>query len=66
MTEEQLSEANGLVARFYVGKVKHWPHEALFDIQRRLMVLGVTLNNPVEAPDPHAPPGGSALVLKAA
>jgi hypothetical protein len=66
MTEEQLSEANGLVAHFYRAKKAAAPHEALFAIQCRLLVLGVQLRQPVEAPDPTAPPGGSALALKVA
>ena len=66
MTEAELTEANGLVARFYQNS-KNRPrlnYEALFAIQRRLLVLGVTLNNPVAAPDPTAPEGGSAIAMR--
>jgi hypothetical protein len=66
MTEDDLAEATGLVSRFYRAKKHGAPHETLFAIQRRLLVLNVTLNTPVEAPDPHAPPGGSVLAQKAA
>lgn len=68
MLERDLAEANGLVARFYSrdSRGNRLPYDALFDIQRRLMVLGVQLDKPIEAPDPHAPPGGSALALKVA
>ncbi len=68
MTEAEIGEASGLVARFYhrdkSGNRHSYDH--LFDIQRRLMVLGVKLNNPLEAPDPHAPPGGSTQAVRAA
>ena len=66
MKEGDLAEANGLVARFYDLKKNCAPHETLFAIQRRLIVLGLELASPVEAPDPHAPPGGTALAIKAA
>ncbi len=66
MTEGELAEAVGLVARFHYLKKRAAPHATLFDLQRRLLVLGVTLDAPVDAPDPHAPPGGSALALKVA
>lgn len=66
MTEDDLIEANALVAHFYRAKKGGAPHQTLFEIQRRLMVLGVQLRHPVEAPDPTAPPGGSALALKVA
>lgn len=66
MTEAQLSEANGIVAHFYRARRAGAPHPTLFAIQRRLLVLGVMLEKPVAPPDPHAPPGGSALALKVA
>ena len=65
MTEDELTEANGLVAHFYRAKKNGAPHATLFAIQRRLMVLGVTLNKPVDAPDPHAPPGGQSIAVAA-
>jgi len=61
MTEDELSEANGLVAHFYRARKQAAPHATLFAIQRRLLVLGVTLRSPVDAPDPHAPDGGQAM-----
>jgi hypothetical protein len=66
MREDDLAEACGLVARFHGARKRGAPHETLFAIQRRLLLLGVTLDTPVEAPDPHAPPGGSALAQKVA
>ncbi len=63
MNEAGLAEANGLVARFY--RVPRVPYATLFAIQCRLLKLGVKLDKPVDAPDPHAPPGGSTQALKA-
>lgn len=64
MTEDDLAEANGLVARFNLAKKRMAPHETLFAIQLRLLALGVTLNNPVATPDPTAPEGGSAIAIR--
>lgn len=61
MKEEDLPEANGLVAQFYGMKARGAPHATLFAIQRRLFVLGLTLKSPVDAPDPNAPDGGQTL-----
>lgn len=66
MTEEELTEAVGLLARFHRLRAKHASHSALFALQLALLKLGVKPLNPVDAPDPHAPEGGSALALKAA
>ena len=64
MTEAQLAEANGLVSHFYCARLAKAPHPTLFSIQRRLLVLGVSLDDPVDAPDPHAPEGGSAIAMR--
>lgn len=68
MTESELIEVNGLMARFYgLDKTKKRRSDAvLFDIQRRLLVLGVQVENPVGVPDPRAPDGGCAVVLRMA
>lgn len=55
-----MAEANGLVALFYRHRHRDLP-EFLFEVQRRLLTLGVRVNDPVPTPDPRAPDGGSAL-----
>ncbi len=67
MTEDELVEANGLVARFY-ARVNGGPRlseDARMMIQRRLLMLGVKLSRPIPVPDPTAPEGGSAAALAA-
>ena len=66
MTEDELAEAAGLVARFYFGPRRGMSYDERFAIQLRLIKLGVQLTNPLSAPDPRAPPGGSAQAIKAA
>lgn len=61
MTEAELSEAAGLVARFKLGHLYGVSPDAKWEIQLRLLVLGVTLDDPMPAPDPTAPDGGTAL-----
>lgn len=63
MTEDQLREATGLVAYFHRGRAYGWSAEHQFEVQRRLLVLGVKLDSPV--PDPRAPDGGSTVALAA-
>ena len=69
MTEDELQEAAGLVARFYSADA-HGNHRYSFEermrCQRRLLVLGVKLNRPLGVPDPRAPEGGSTAALKVA
>ncbi len=68
MTEKELAECTWLVAQFYHSSRgrPRLPYAHLLDIQRRLLVLGVILEHPIEAPDPTAPEGGSAVSLRKA
>ncbi len=68
MTEDDLREVNGLVALHGRGRKRAgFSSETLFAIERRLLKLcGLKLEYEVGAPDPHAPPGGTSLALKAA
>lgn len=66
MTEDELSEAVALVARFYGGPARGMNFDERFAIQRRLLVLGVCLNSPILAPDPTAPEGGSTMAMRTA
>lgn len=61
MTEAQLCEANGLVARFYATHNQ----EAKCILQAKLMALGIELDKPILEPDPRAPAGGSAIAVAA-
>lgn len=62
MTEAELQTAVALVARFYRKQIV----EDKFELQRRLLLLGVTLDHPVPTPDPRAPPGGTAIAMRKA
>jgi hypothetical protein len=68
LTAEDLTRANGLVALH--GRVRTklgGRQEALFQIERELLMLGgIKLDHPIGPPDPHAPPGGSAVALRKA
>ncbi len=64
INEKGLAEVNGLVARFYAKPRK--PYKELMDIQLRLLVLGLKLDHPIAAPDPHAPEGGSSIAMRKA
>ena len=63
LTEADLRQFVGLVARFYKNGVSY---DEKFSIQRWLLIRGVQLDHPVDAPDPNAPPGGSAIAMRKA
>lgn len=64
ITEDELREATGLIARHYRSRKNGAPAKTLFEIERALLKLFVRIDNSVGAPDPHAPPGGSAIALR--
>ena len=66
MTEDELAEAVGLVARFYLGPNRGMSFDERWAVQRRLFVLGVVLDKPMLGDDPRAPGGGSAIAKTAA
>lgn len=66
MTEAELTEASGLVARFYMAPRRGMSADERWAIQLRLLALGVTLDKPMLTPDPRAPQGGTTLALRAA
>jgi hypothetical protein len=67
ITEAELGPIVGLVARHGYLRKAGGTAEALFAIELDLLRLGFRLTNgAVGAPDPHAPPGGSALALRRA
>lgn len=63
MTEAELQEVNGLVARFYatINGAPRYSYDERFDLQRRLLILNVQLERPLPTPDPTAPPGGTSM-----
>jgi len=66
MTEAELTEASGLVARFYLASRRGMSADERWAIQLRLITLGVKLDNPMPTPDPRAPQGGTTLALQVA
>lgn len=66
MTENDLIEVNGLVARHGCLRRSGASADALFDIERALLIYGVRLDHAVGPPDPHAPPGGTAIAQRVA
>ncbi len=66
ITENDLREINGLVSRHGFVRKNSGNAAALLDIELALLRFGVRLDNAIGAPDPHAPPGGTAAALRAA
>lgn len=68
MSEDELTEATGLVARFYakINGAHRYPHDERWRIQSRLLEMKVRLKHPLPTPDPRAPPGGTPIIAKVA
>jgi hypothetical protein len=64
ITEDDLTEINGLVAHHGRQRKNGAAASTLFDIERRLLVHGVRLIHGVGPPDPHAPQGGTSLAIR--
>jgi hypothetical protein len=65
MTEADLIAINGQVARHKYLRGHGGSAEALFSIERWLLAqCGLKLDHAVGPPDPHAPPGGSAVAMR--
>jgi hypothetical protein len=64
MTEDDLIEVNGLVARHDYLRRGKASNDALLAIELQLLRYGVRLKHAVGPPDPHAPPGGSTVALR--
>lgn len=65
LTEDDLIAINGQVARHKYLRGHGGSAEALFSIERWLLAqCGLKLDHAVGPPDPHAPPGGSAVAMR--
>jgi hypothetical protein len=65
VTELDLIEVNGLVARHGRLRKNGASADTLFDIERALLIYGVRMDHEVGPPDPHAPEGGTTVALRA-
>jgi hypothetical protein len=66
ITEADLLEINGLVARHGYVRKNSGNADTLLAIELRLLRYGVRLEHAVGVPDPHAPQGGSHAAIRLA